>query len=189
MIACPNCRTILSVQIANTGQLHKCPDCGTHIRAELFNAFHRPIKQGHVGEQVQTQGQAECFYHPGKMANTPCSSCGRLLCALCEIPIDGRILCTNCLQSGQDKRKIQSLGQNRVLYDGMALHLAAWPVLFFPFLIFTIITAPAVIYIVLRYWRKSSSILPRSKFRFVLAFLLAVAQLVGWVVAIAAMIG
>ena len=189
MIACPNCRTILSVQIANTGRLHECPECRTHIRAELFNAFHRPIEYGQVGQQVQTQGQAECFYHPGKKANTPCSSCGRLLCALCEIPIDGRILCTNCLQSGRDKQKIQSLGQNRVLHDSLALHLAFWPLILFPLFIFTIFTAPAVIYIVVRYWRKTSSILPRSKFRFVLAFLLAVAQLVGWVAVTAAMLG
>lgn len=189
MIACPSCRTLLSVQIANTGRLHECPECGTHIRADLFNAFHRPIEQGQVGKQVQARGQAECFYHPGKMANTLCSSCGRLLCALCEIPIDGRVLCTHCLQTGRDKQKFQSLGQSRVLYDSMALQLAAWPLVLFPLFIFTIITAPAVIYIVLRYWRRPGSILPRTKFRFVAAFILAVTQLVGWVAVTAAMIG
>jgi hypothetical protein len=177
------------VQIANTGLLHECPECRTQIRAELFNAFHRPVEYGRIGQQIHSPGQAECFYHPGKMAGSPCSNCGRLLCALCEIPIDGRILCTNCLQTGQDKHNIQSLGQNRVLYDSLALHLAFWPLILFPLFIFTLFTAPAVIYIVVRYWHKNSSILPRSKFRFVLAFLLAVAQMVSWVAVVVAMLG
>lgn len=188
MIACPNCRTILPVQMANTGRLHKCPDCMTQLRAELFNAFHRPVVHGQVGEHVQAQGQAECFYHPGKMAKAPCSSCGRLLCALCEIQFDGHTLCPNCLQSGLDKQQIQSLEKGRFLYDSLALHLAVWPLILFPFFMFTLITAPVVMYLVLRYWRTCGSILPRSKFRFVLAAILAAAQITGWVIFIVAML-
>lgn len=178
MIACPQCRTILPADIANTGELHECPSCTSRIRADLFNAFHRPIGQGKNGELVQAQGQAECFYHPGKKAVTPCSSCGRLLCALCEISIDGRCLCTNCLQSGRDKQQIKSLERSCTLYDSIALHLSFWPLVFFPF---TLITAPAVIYVVLRYWSAAQSILPRTKFRHILALLLAGGQMAGWV--------
>ncbi len=184
MIACPNCRTILPADFANTGLLHKCPKCLNQIRAELFNAFLRPVDPGKNAAHVQVQGQAECYYHPGKMAVTPCSGCGRLLCALCEIPFDGRTLCTNCLQSGRNSRQIPSLDRTRFLYDNLALALAVWPVILLPFIFFTFITAPAAIYVVLRYWGSSKSILPRTKYRFVLAFLLAVAQLVGWVIII-----
>lgn len=181
MIACPNCRTILPAQISNTGLLHKCPNCLTQLRAELFNAFRRPVDHGQSAEHVQTQGQAECYYHPGKMAVAPCSGCGRLLCALCEIPFDGRTLCTHCLQSGRDNQQLPSVGKNRFLYDNLALALAAWPIIVLPFIFFTIITAPAAIYVVLRYWGSTHSLLPRTKYRFVLALLLALAELVGWV--------
>ncbi len=168
----------MPVQIANTGRLHKCPNCRTQSRADLFNAFHRPMDQGAAGEHVQEQGQAECFYHPGKKAVVPCSGCGRLLCALCEISIEGHSLCTNCLQAGREKQQIQSLEKSRTLYDSLALHLAFWPLLFFPF---TLITAPAAIYVALRYWSVPTSMLPRSKFRYILALLIAGMQIAGWV--------
>ena len=184
MIACPNCRTILPAHFANTGLLHKCPNCLNQMRAEIFNAFHRPIDHGQNAAHVQAQGQAECYYHPGKIAVTSCSGCGRLLCTLCEISFDGRTLCTNCLQSRRDSHQLPSLERSRFLYDSLALALAVWPLVLLPFIFFTFITAPAAIYVVLRYWSASNSILPRTKYRFVLAFLLAIAQLVGWVIII-----
>jgi hypothetical protein len=178
VIACPNCRTLLSAEIANTGQLHACPSCDARTRADLYNAFHRPVDQGQNGELVQAQGEAECFYHPGKKAVVACSGCGRLLCALCEIPWDGRTLCNRCLQAGRQKQQIQSLEKGRTHYDSIALHLAFWPMLFF---FITLVTAPAVIFVVIRYWRHTKSIVPRSRFRHVLAFLLAGGQICGWV--------
>jgi DNA-directed RNA polymerase subunit M/transcription elongation factor TFIIS len=178
VIACPNCRTLLSAEIANTGRLYACPNCGTHTRADLYNAFHRPVDRGQNGEAVQVQGEAECFYHPGKKAVAACSGCGRLLCALCEIDWDSRILCTRCLQAGRQKQQIQTLERGRTHYDSIALHLAFWPLIIWPF---TIITAPAVIFVVLRYWKHTKSIVPRSRYRHVLAFLLAGGQISGWV--------
>jgi hypothetical protein len=154
------------------------------MRADLFNAFHRSVENAQNGEPVHRQGQAQCYYHPGKIAVVPCSSCGRLLCSLCEIPFDEGPLCTNCLQSGRKNRQIPVLERSRFLYDSFALALAVWPVIFLPFIFITFITAPAAIYIVLRYWRASSNVVPRSKYRFVLAFLFAVAQLVAWAVLI-----
>ena len=161
----------------NTGALHPCPGCGRRTRADLFNAFVRPMEPAVVGEQVQAQGQAECFYHPGKKAVTPCAACGRLLCALCEVKLDGRSLCMGCLQAGKTKGRIERLQNSRLLYDRLALNLAFLPLFFF---FITIVTAPAAIYVVLRYWKAPNSILPRSRFRFVLALILALAQVVGW---------
>jgi len=42
------------------------------------------------------------------------------------------------------------------------------------------ITAPAALYLTVRHWRTPLSIFPRTKIRFIIAFLLAAAQLVGW---------
>lgn len=167
----------MPLDIANTGRFHPCPQCNTRTRADLFNAFHRPDRQGQNGEQVKAQGEAECFYHPGKKAIVACSGCGRLLCALCEIPWDGSTLCARCLQAGRRKQQIQSLESGRTHYDSIALHLSFWPLLFYPF---TLITAPAALFVVLRYWKVTKSIVPRSRFRHVLAFLLAGGQVAGW---------
>ncbi len=178
MIACPNCRTILPVGFVNTGALHRCPECLARVRADLFNAFIRPVSPSMTGESINAQGQAECFYHPGKMAVVPCAACGRLLCSLCEVPFDGRSLCMGCLQAGRSKHRIENLENSRFLYDNLALYMALLPMLFF---FITLITAPAVIYVVLRYWKTPNSLLPRTRYRFVLALIVAVVQLAGWV--------
>jgi hypothetical protein len=73
---------------------------------------------------------------------------------------------------------LETLVTYRPLYDSMALSLSVLPMLIFPF---TIITAPIAIYIAIRYWKRPGSILPRTRFRFVLAILIALAQIVGWV--------
>ena len=84
-----------------------------------------------------------------------------------------------CLQDGRNKGRIANLEDSRILYDSLALYLALLPMFFF---FFTLITAPATIYVVLRYWNAPTSLLPRSRFRFLLAMLIAIVQIAGWVI-------
>jgi hypothetical protein len=179
VIACPHCRSILPVSNINTGGLHRCPECLTGVRTDLFNAFNRPLGPASTGELVQVQGQAECFFHPGKKAVAPCAECGRLLCALCDVSFDGHSLCIGCLQTGRSKGRIADLEDSRFLYDSLALYLAFLPMCIF---FLTLITAPATVYVVLRYWNAPNSVLPRIRYRFVLALLIAIAQIVAWVI-------
>lgn len=177
MIACPDCRTIQPAERVNTGTLNPCPGCGSLLRGDVFPAFHRIPETSAAGTAVQIPGEAECFNHPGKQAVVACSACGRLLCSLCEIQLEENTLCIHCLQTGKEKQKIASLENRRILYDTLALVLAFWPMLFiFP----TLITAPAVLFITIRHWKSPGSILPRSRLRFVLAFVLALLQVAGW---------
>ena len=179
MIACTNCRTILASDHLNTGELFACPVCRTKLRADVFPAYNRALEAGAVGDTIHEQGQAECYNHPGRQAVVPCAACGRLLCALCEIQIDGRSLCTACMQSGRRKQKIASLENQRTLYDNMALAVAFWPMLT---VFFTLLTAPVALFMIIRYWKAPSSLLPRTRFRFILAGLISVGQLFGWAV-------
>jgi hypothetical protein len=59
----------------------------------------------------------------------------------------------------------------------MALSLALLPLLIF---YFTILTAPMAMYIALRYWNAPRSIVHRTRIRYVLALLIAAAQMAGW---------
>jgi len=69
--------------------------------------------------------------------------------------------------------------QTTVLYDGIALALAGLPLLMFWL---TLLTAPATLFVVWRYWGRVRPAVPRrSRLRFVLAALLALAQIAGWV--------
>ncbi len=177
MIACPKCQIILPATTANSRKLHRCPGCRVQVRADLFNAYYEPVSRGVPGEAIQEQGEAECFYHPGKKAVVPCGACGRLLCALCEVEIAGRHLCMGCLQAGPARQKMARLKNKNILYDSLALALATLPVLFiFP----TLITGPAAIYVAVRYWKAPSTIVPRSRIRSLAAILLGAGQTAGW---------
>ncbi|MCP4748664.1 MAG: hypothetical protein GY874_21390 [Desulfobacteraceae bacterium] len=182
MIACPNCRSIQPADNVNTGLVTPCPKCSVMLRGDVFPAFYRVRNTPLAASAIQEQDKAECFNHPGKQALTACSICGRLLCSLCEINLDSTIFCIPCLESGKEKKKISALENQRLLYDNLALAFAFCPILFvFP----TLITAPVSLFITLRYWKTPGSIQRRSRFRFVLAFVLASLQIAGWIFFIA----
>ena len=66
-------------------------------------------------------GEASCFYHPAKKAVLPCESCGRFLCAVCDVEMNGQHLCPACLASGKKKGRLKQLENRRTLYDSLAL--------------------------------------------------------------------
>ncbi|MEJ2731062.1 MAG: hypothetical protein P8185_21580 [Deltaproteobacteria bacterium] len=74
--------------------------------------------------------------------------------------------------------EIKSLETHRVCYDKVTFFVAListiliWP---------TIITAPIVLFMVIRYWSAPGSIIPRSKIRFILAFGIACLQIAAWI--------
>ena len=91
--------------------------------------------------------------------------------------MNGEHLCSLCIEEGQNKKRIKNLETSRTLYDDIALALALIPLLLF---YFTIITAPIALYLSIRHWRSPSSILPRTKLRFIFAILIAGMELIGW---------
>ena len=111
---------------------------------------------------------------------THCDICGRFLCALCHLEINDQHLCSACLATGQKKSTIVNLENHRILYDKIAFFLSVVPftmILWF----FSIVTIPATIFVVVRYWNAPCSITSAGKSRFVLAFTFAVLQIFGWV--------
>lgn len=178
MISCTNCNTPLNSQIVNTGEMVSCPSCDGPLRADVFPALFKAMPRGTAGEAIHMDDLASCFYHQGKKAVIPCTSCGRFLCALCDIEMNGNHICPVCLEKGQNKGKLQNLENRRTCYDTIALYLAVFPAIFF--LWPTILTAPMVIFMVIWFWKKPASILPRTKLRYVFAFIIAGGQVLGW---------
>lgn len=154
-----------------------CPACATAVRVEIFPAFFRKMNPGQSGEAIMVEGESSCFNHPQKKAVRPCDGCGRFLCALCDCELNGRHFCPACLDAGKTKGKIKSLENQRTLYDSIALSLAVYPILIF---YFTIITAPMTLFIAIRHWKSPLGLVRRSRFRFVIAIILASLQLGGW---------
>lgn len=178
LIHCPKCKAALISEVFNRDDFAPCPSCAAPLQIEVYPAMFRPPGETRTGETVMMEGEASCFYHPQKKAVLPCEGCGRFLCALCDCEHQGQHLCPACLESGRTKGKIKSLENARTRYDNIALALALFPILIF---YFTIITAPMVVYVVIRYWKSPPGLTQSSRWRFVVAIILALLQIGGWV--------
>jgi hypothetical protein len=178
-ITCTGCQAPLPRESLNTAGFVACPSCGSLLQIEVFPAFLQGPAIGRTGENLMAEGESACFYHPHKRAAVLCEACGRFLCALCDCELNGQHLCPTCLESGKKQGKLRSLQNHRMLYDNLALALALFPLLIF---YFTIVTAPMALFLAVRHWNAPSSLIPRSKIRFVLAIALSCLQIVGWIV-------
>jgi hypothetical protein len=180
LIQCPACRAWLMGGPFNQREFGPCPACGVPLMGEVFPALFRKISTGQSGETIMVEGESGCFYHPQKKAVLPCDGCGRFLCALCDCLFDGKHYCPTCLEAGKAKGKIKNLDNQRTLYDSIALALAVYPLVIVIFYYFTFITAPMALFVAIRYWKAPRSIVRRTKVRFIVAILIALATIGGW---------
>lgn len=185
-VSCPACHAPLPPEMLNQPDLVTCPACAERVRVDVFPALFRGPEIGRAAENVGLEGESSCYFHPSKKAVVPCDGCGRFLCALCDLDFNGRHVCPTCLNTAQKKGRVVNLQNTRTLHDSVALTLAVLPLLIF---YFTLITAPLALFWAIRSWKLPSSILPRRRrVRLVAAMVLASLQIVGWVVAIVAII-
>ena len=159
----------------------QCPECGASSIVRVFPAlFHAP--GGPVLSEAAAEGESTCFDHPGKRAVEACSRCGRFVCQLCAVEFKGAIWCPSCFTAGESSTTKVEFENSRTLYDSIALTAALAPLLLWPF---TLITAPVALFVAIRYWRRPMSLVRRWRWRSVLAALIALAEIGGWVWGIA----
>lgn len=178
-LACDACLAPLPVELLAPGLPVACPGCGAELEGQVFPALDWALPAGELGEEVQEPGEATCFYHPARRAATACTRCGAFVCRLCDLPLAGERLCPRCLDAGARKKTIPSLVTERLLHGRVALSLATLPLLIF---YFTFFTAPAAIFVSLRYWNAPKSLVRPSRVPHVVAVLLGLAEIAGWVV-------
>jgi hypothetical protein len=99
---------------------------------------------------------------------------------LCALELGGETWCATCLSTGATKKRVNSLETRRILWDSVALGIAIIPLVTLIGLYFLIFTAPAAIFVALRFWNRPGSVLPRSKIRFLLTIAIALAELGLW---------
>ncbi|MCP4020486.1 MAG: hypothetical protein GY729_01470 [Desulfobacteraceae bacterium] len=182
MINCEKCNTLIPESNINTETLMPCSKCKSLVRTDIFPAAVRAPEPDERQKSLVIDDDAGCYFHPTKKAIIPCSSCGRFLCALCDIEMDGEHICFPCMESGKKQKVLNTLETYRFLPDSLAIRLSILPLISLVFTFFTCITAPASLYIAVRYWKSDSSITPRrKKWRFIVAFILSAAQIGCWI--------
>ncbi len=176
---CDLCGGANSAELLNLEGFVPCRSCRAGLQVTVFPAFFKPVVEGRAAEQILTDDDAGCFFHAGKKATVVCDGCGRFLCALCDISLGDDHLCASCIEAGRRKGKITTMNNRRTRHDKVSLSLAVLPMIFWPL---TLITAPAALYTSIRHRKAPASLVSPSRWRFPVAAILAVLQMVGWLV-------
>jgi uncharacterized RDD family membrane protein YckC len=178
LAVCATCGAPLPPAAVNAPDPVPCPSCGADVAVAVFPALFRTEEPGQTGATLVEDDVSSCFHHPGRKAAAACDRCGRFLCSLCDIGMGAHHTCAECLTAARVDGTAEHLETTRTLYDNVALALATlpmlgcWPV--------TLATAPTTLGICVRYWRGPGSLLPRVRWRMVIAGLIAACQVLGW---------
>jgi len=177
-LTCPKCQADLKDDLAPIGTPKACPSCSRPVEGLIFPSYYRAPSAGKTAEALVATEDAGCFYHPQSRAQVPCDACGRFLCALCDVELQGEHLCPTCLSSGHKKKKIRNLDEGRILYGGMAVAVSLLPLLIFWPL--SLITGPLSVFIGIYGWRKPQSITGSRRLSYIVAIILGLAQTGVW---------
>jgi len=175
--ACPQCNTAFLVEPGTVDAAATCPGCASQLEAHFYPAFFRPPELGVAASELTELSEASCFYHPQKQAARVCDGCGRLMCALCSDDLGEQHLCPACISSGRKKGQLKTLENTRTRYDSIALSLAVFGLLMS---VFSIVLAPASLYIAIRHWNSPQSVRGGGRIRFIIAILIASFSLLFW---------
>jgi hypothetical protein len=182
-LTCPQCSAPLSVDLFVAGESGRCPACHSQVEAYIFPEFHRATSARSEIHLAQ-EHEAVCYFHSRYRAKNPCHNCGRFLCEICTINVGNRELCAECLFQLRKQRNETGLVHYAALFDNVSLFLVTAPVITIFFWFLTIFSAPVSLFLTFYYWPRQWNLLPRSRFRFVLAILFSLILIGFWVLAI-----
>jgi hypothetical protein len=164
-----------------TGGAAVCTTCGSR---NTVLAFPAALASTHAlpGTEAALEGEAACFDHPARRAVAACQQCGRYVCQLCSVDFGGQTWCPSCVAAGAGQARSANRETSRTLFDSAALILPLASLLLYPF---TIIAAPASLVLSAMKWSQPLSLVRRSRWRFLAAILISLAEIAGWAVLIA----
>lgn len=164
----------------------RCRNCSRVTTLSILPALTAsamPVPPPLAGEDAPGPGEAACFYNPSRRATQECSHCGVLISDPWAARWGGQTVCLKCLEHLRSKGKDSRFEGSRMLWDNLALVLALVPFTFILWWAF-FITAPAAIFISLYHWNSPRSMVPRGRWRLVLALILSLLQVGGLVAVI-----
>ncbi|MBL9189330.1 MAG: hypothetical protein JNK23_17740 [Opitutaceae bacterium] len=181
-LRCPKCRRKLEAHMWHSATAGRCGPCLAEFEFVPFPAL-AAAGAAAAPQAVLAAEESVCFFHAENRAEAVCADCGRLVCAVCAIDFGGRRVCPRCVAGARESAAPTAVRQ-RATFDGAALSVALLPLLLWPF---TFVTAPFALGLAIYGWNKPGSIVrgPR-RWRLVLAGVIALAQIGGWIALIVA---
>ncbi len=122
------------------------------------------------------EGEAVCQFYPELQAETVCEECGCFLSRKASVEWSGRTLCLPCLHNLREQKGADAFSSRRSLPDNVGIALVVF------LLPLTLFTGPYAIFYLLRHRKTPGSLVPRSRFRWWLALVLAILATTGWLV-------
>lgn len=178
-LKCPKCKVWLG-DLGQTGSFNAlCPKCLKPVEMLVFPALYRPLTAQVTKGELAMDGEAVCFYHAQKKAVVACESCGRYICALCDVEFNQQHVCPTCLETGARKKNIQNLERVRTLHGRQAFFLSVIPVL---------LTGPIAVFMAIRYWNVPGSLVTPRRWYTRVALVFGILQTLILTLIIAAMI-
>lgn len=135
-VLCDHCNQPMSAAQCDAFGVITCRICGSTYEGAFFNVADRFRQQSSAAVAARQEQDAQCFFHPGKQAHAVCSSCGRMLCALCDIQQRVGHICPSCINEQQQS------GINSGQRSSWAYTQLAWGLLLFSLIVPVI---PAVV--------------------------------------------
>ena len=177
---CPICHHLLATSQWNLPDFTACPNCQAPTRTLVFPAMARATSPARP--EPRSEAEAGCFFHSDSRAENVCSSCGRFLCSLCTLTFGTqKKLCPDCIYRKRRQSSEPLFRDQTILFDNIALLLLIIPVLCLVYIYFGLIFSGFALAIVIIGWRQQRPLVPRSKYRFVLAAGLSLIEGVGWI--------
>jgi hypothetical protein len=165
-LACPRCEGPMEVSALMPGAATMCFACRTAVHVLVFPRALAYRSSGEAGPPSQPE-QARCYFHEERTAEAPCQACGRFVCQLCQVEIEGRRLCPECFNRRADDGSLLSMRTREVRHDSLAAQLGWVWIPFVTFLIPLPVCAISVLYLTIRYYKEPSrSVIPRRPWRF-----------------------
>ena len=176
-LSCPSCKRTLGPESWISEHQGRCARCEAEFDFQPFPAL-KASRVKIAPEAAVLSADSVCFFHAENRAAAICDGCGRLLCPVCAVPFAGQKLCPSCIAAGKTTGA-PTMIRDRMLWDGTALACALVPLLIWPF---TVVTAPVALGLVIYGWNKPGSLVRGpSRWRFIVAGIVSLAQIGGWV--------
>lgn len=169
-IRCTHCGAACGIPPSEGWIRVDCPDCREHIRVYAFPALFRPPLRK-PRRAAAEEGEASCFFHPAKRAQTPCDGCGRFLCGLCDMEFAARHFCASCLALARSGKPGSAQGAADLMRERVFLpHNLAWALACYaPLTLMGLylmpLTAPAALWFSLRHWNRRDGFQIRGRWR------------------------